>query len=96
MTTTATTGHFSYYPEMGEQRPEAQIEARLCHYGQHWFLTTALTLKGRGIIARGPIQAGHVCGPRAAELVGLNQYKVTDAAFDKLCQQYSVVSEMHL
>lgn len=87
------TGLTSYYPEMGEQRPEADIEASLGHYGKHWFLRTRLTLKGRGIVFRGTIQEGQVCGPRAAALVGMNEYKVTERAFELLCTKYRVSSE---
>ncbi len=38
-----------YHPEMGEQRPAGDIEAKLCHSGKHWYLTTPLMLRGRGI-----------------------------------------------
>ena len=39
----------TYYPEMGEAKPLAQIEASLGHYGKHYFLRTPLTLSGRGV-----------------------------------------------
>ncbi len=80
-TTTQTTGLTSYYPEMGEAKPVAQIEARLSHYGKHWFLTTALTLKGRGI------------SPETTSRPGMNRYKVTEKAFEQICKQYAVSSE---
>ncbi len=88
--------HLMHYPEMGEERPTAQIEASLCHYGKHWFLRTPLELKGRGIKFRGKITAGQVCGPRAASLVGQNEYYVTERAFDILCKKYTVSSELLL
>lgn len=80
----------SYYPEMGEKQPAtAQIEASLGHYGKHWFLRTPLTLKGRGITFRGQITAEKVNTPR---LVGWNEYKVTEAAFEKICEEHQVSS----
>lgn len=38
-----------YYPELGHERPAADIEARLCHYGKHYYVSTALELRGVGI-----------------------------------------------
>jgi len=88
--------HF-YYSEMDEPRPECvQIDARSAHYGQHWFLTTPLELKGRGIVFRGKIEPGQVCGPRAAWLVGQNQYKVTNRAFDLLKEKFEIGVELLL
>lgn len=80
----------TYHPEMKEQKPVAQIEASLSHYGNHWFLRTPLQLKGRGITFRGTITAEQV---RSERLVGWHEYKVTEAAFERICEQYDVVSE---
>lgn len=80
----------SYYPEMKEPKPVAQIEASLGHYAKHWYLRTPLSLKGRGIKFNGSITANEVTSPR---LVGWNRYVVTVAAFDKLAKQYDIVSE---
>lgn len=88
--TTANVGLTSYYPEMGEAKPVAQIEARIGHYGD-WFLSTPLTLRGRGI--------KHLRTNTAADLVpgshrvGWSEYKVTDLAFEKLSKQYAISSE---
>lgn len=38
-----------YYPELGHERPIADMEARLCHYGKHYYVSTPLELKGVGI-----------------------------------------------
>lgn len=38
-----------YCSEMGEREPQTPIKARLGHYGTHYYLTTQLELKGRGI-----------------------------------------------
>lgn len=85
-----------FYPEMGDQRPDGEIEASLSHYGKHYFLRTRLTLTGRGVRFRGTIKEGQVCGPRAAQLVGLNEYEVTIAAFEKISQSHSITMEMLL
>lgn len=82
----------SYCPEMKETKPEAQIEASLAHYGNHWFLRTTLTLKGRGITDRGPIKASELT-EKGQRLAGWNQYKVTERAFETLCEKYTVVTE---
>lgn len=70
----------TYYPEMSETKPEGQIDARLSHYGKHWFLRTTLELKGRGIKFEETSN-------------GQNRYKVTEKAFERICEQYDVVSE---
>lgn len=44
-----SAGTYIYHPEMGEKKPECQIEATLAWYGKHYFLKTDLELKGRGI-----------------------------------------------
>lgn len=82
-----------YHPEMGEKRPECEIEASLCHGGRHWYLRTLLVLKGRGIKLEGQIKPGQMCGPRAAELVGYYQYKVTMRAYDALEAKYEIAVE---
>lgn len=81
----------SYYPEMKEAKPAGQIEASMSHYGKHWYCCTPLTLAGRGIRHLETMTASTlVPGSRK---VGWNKYKVTDAAFEKLCVQYDVVIE---
>lgn len=85
----------SYYPEMNEAKPTADIEASLGHYGEHWFLRTTLTLKGRGITDRGPIKASDLT-PKGQRLAGWNQYRVTEKAFETLCKKYNIVSELLL
>lgn len=83
----------TYYPEMSQARPEAKIDARMCYGSDHWMLKTHLELKGRGVKFLGKIEAGRVCGPRAAELVGMNEYKVTQAAFERICELHQVATE---
>lgn len=70
-------GLYMYTPEMGQEKPECQIDASLSHYGDHWFLTTKLSLKGRGI--------------RLDKVENdTNYYIVTERAFEKLKNEYSI------
>lgn len=86
----------SYTPEMNEKRPEtAQIDANLSHYGQHWFLRTPLTLKGRGIVHQG-VETAETLVPQAHHKAGWNKYKVTEKAFDAICERYHVATESML
>jgi hypothetical protein len=89
--TNLTAGHKSYYPEMGEAKPAAQIEAHLGHYGKHYYLNTPLTLSGRGIEFLETMTAANLVP--GSRMVGWNRYKVTVKAFEKLAQQYAIVSE---
>lgn len=85
----------TYYPEMKETRPQAQIEARLGHYGKHWFITTPLVLSGRGIVHIETLTES-VLVPEAKHKIGWNRYKVTGTAFDKIQANHDVVVEMLL
>ncbi len=84
-----------YHPEMGEQRPAGDIEAKLCHSGKHWYLTTPLMLRGRGIRHTGTLEASDLT-PQGQRKVGWHQYKVTDLAVSKLQTQYAMTVEMLL
>jgi hypothetical protein len=66
------------------QTSTVEIEASLSHYGEHYYLDTHLELSGRGIRYYG--QNGR----------GMNQYKVTIKAYDKLKAQYQVSKESTL
>lgn len=73
-------GQYNYTPEMGEEKPECQIEAQISHYGRnHWHLKTALELKGRGI-KKDDYNYGD----------NINRYTVTDLAYEKLKQLYTI------
>lgn len=94
-TATEMTGLVGYYSEMGEKRPAAAvIDARLGHYGKHYFLTTRLVLKGRGIEFLKTLEAKDIVPTPAAQAkVGCHEYKVTLAAFEKICREHLVASE---
>jgi hypothetical protein len=73
----AAPGLYMYTPEMGQEKPECQIDASLSYYGDHWFLTTELNLKGRGIRLDKTENS-------------INYYIVTERAFEKLKAEYSI------
>lgn len=75
----AVPGTYNYTPEMGEEKPECQIEAQLSYYGKHYHLKTALELKGRGIT-----KDNSDYGDK------LNQYTVTKLAYEKLQKLYTI------
>lgn len=73
-------GTYCYTPEMGEQKPDCQIEAQMSYYGaSHWRLKTALELKGRGI-KKDNYNYGD----------NLNRYTVTKLAYEKLQKLYTI------
>jgi hypothetical protein len=83
-----------YYPEMNEKAPEdAQIEASLGHYGEHYYLRTPLVLKGRGITHTKTIAAEDFPAGRFA---GWHCYRVTINAMRKLEGQYVIAIAMNL
>ena len=76
----------NYWPEMGDKKPEAQIEATMSCYGAaHWYLDTPLELKGRGVKYMGQHPSD-----------GRNRYVVTARAFEKIKEQYSVSQVCYL
>jgi hypothetical protein len=84
-------GFCGYHPEMGETQPVAHMEARLAHYGRHYYVYTPLTLKGRGVEFK-EVFAG-VPGSRKN---GWNVYKVTERAMATLEKLYRVSFTMLL
>ncbi|MOA43775.1 hypothetical protein D3C78_1659620 [compost metagenome] len=84
-------GIHSFTPEMGQRMINAQIEARLSHYGNHYYIDTPLELKGRGVTFIKTYAVGDFVGH--THKVGWNYYKVTEVAFEKIKQQYSISME---
>ena len=80
----------TYYPEMGEKKPTAFIEAQLSHGGTHWYLTTRFELKGQGIRYLKTYGDDNTYSNR---LVGFHEYKVTQRAFNKIKTLYDVVQQ---
>lgn len=84
-----------YHPEMGEAKPTTRIDAHLCHYGKHYFLTSQIELKGRGVTFLKTLTPGDLT-PKAQYKVGYHEYKVTQKALDTICEQHAVGYEMLL
>lgn len=85
-------GVYSYTPEMGQQKPECQMEASLAYYGKHYFVDTPLKLKGRGITLLRQYEEKDFCTPGNRK-VGWYEYRVTKKAFEKLKTEYSISME---
>jgi hypothetical protein len=74
-----TKGVHSYTPEMGQRKPNCQMQLSIGHYGGY-FVRTKLELKGRGITLVDTSESGE------------RKYKLSDNAFEKLKTQYSISS----
>ena len=85
-------GVYSYTPEMGQQKPECQMEASLAYYGKHYFVDTPIELKGRGITLLRQYEEKDFCTP-GDHKVGWYEYCVTKKAFEKLKAEYSISME---
>ena len=88
-------GLYCYTPETGEQKPECQIEAHRSYYGNHYRIDTPLELKGRGIKKDGVIQAKNLRSNYQYK-AGWFEYTVTERAFEKLKEQYTISQEVLL
>lgn len=75
-------GVHHYTPEMGQRKPNCEMQVSIGHYGGY-FIRTKIELKGRGV-----------------KLVdtenGVNRYKLSDLAFEKLKSEYSISMESNL
>ena len=87
-------GVYRYTPEMGGQKPDCQMEASKGYYGKHWFIDTPLELKGRGIEFIKKYQEKDFCSKD--HRAGWNEYRVTNRAFEKLQEQYTISQELFL
>lgn len=83
-------GTYCYTPEMGQSRPECQMEASRAYYGKHMYIDTPMTLKGRGITFLKQYKPGDLYTSRKD---GWNHYQVTNLAFEKLKMQYAISME---
>ena len=82
----------NYYPEMNQDKPAANIEARMARYSNHWYIKTPLELKGRGIRFENTLTPEQLT-EQGQRLVGWHEYRVTDKAFETLCKKHDVVTE---
>jgi len=90
-----TPGIKSYTPELGERKPACKMEARLCHYGRHYYIDTTETLKGRGIEFIEKLTSGRL-NIHGSYKTGWNKYRVTSRAFEMLKDKYPIRMEMLL
>lgn len=88
-------GAYCYTPEMGQKKPDCQMEASRGYYGKHWFIDTPLEIKGRGITFLKKYTDKDFC-TLGHYRVGWNEYRVTNKAFDKLKEQYTISQEVCL
>ena len=77
-------GTYLYTPEMGQSKPDCEIEASLSYYGKHYHLRTRLDLKGRGITLT------------ETRPDGIKWYTVTARAYKKIEAAHSVSYESAL
>ncbi|MDO4649354.1 MAG: hypothetical protein Q4B26_11960 [Eubacteriales bacterium] len=85
-------GVYTFTPEMGQAKPNCQMEAHRAYYGKHWFIDAPMELQGRGITFIKKYYEKDFCNPEDHR-VGWNEYRVTDNAFKKLKKQYSISME---
>lgn len=85
-------GTYLYTPEMGQQKPDCQMEASRSYYGKHLFIDTPLEIKGRGITFIKKYTSKDFANPNNHK-IGWNEYQVTNLAFEKLKTQYTISME---
>ncbi len=89
------SGVYSYTPEVGQQKPNCQMEASLSYYGKHYFIDTPIELKGRGITLVKQYTEKDFVNPDNYR-IGWYEYQVTKLAFEKLKEKYSISMERNL
>ena len=86
----------NYYPEMGQERPAAQLELQLCHSGKHTFIDTPLDLERmRGLTFIKQYTTDDFY-PGKTRRVGWREYKATYAALKILQEKYVCSREVLL
>lgn len=85
-------GTYIYTPEMGQEKPVCQMEASRGYYGKHMYIDTPLELKGRGITFLKKYESKELTASGQYK-VGWNEYQVTNRAFEKLKEQYTISME---
>ena len=88
-------GTYCYTPEMGQEKPVCQMEASRSYYGKHMYIDTPLELKGRGITFLKKYSEKDFYNPNDHK-VGWNHYQVTNRAYGKLKEQYTISMECML
>ncbi len=85
-----------YHPEMGEKKPEVEMEASLSHYGRHYFVKSKnpITIK-QGVTFLKQTKASDYINPNNPK-VGWYEYQVTNKTFEKLCALQDIGVQMLL
>lgn len=91
----AKPGTYCYTPEMGQSRPDCQMEASLSFDGKHYFVETPFELKGRGISFVKKFD-GKELSKSGQYKAGWNEYQVTKLAYSKLKERYTISMECYL
>lgn len=86
-------GVYTYTPEIGQEKPVCQMEASRGYYGKHMYIDTPLELKGRGIRFVKKYEAKDFTNGAENHRCGWNEYCVTNLAFEKLKESYSISME---
>jgi hypothetical protein len=82
-----------YRPEMGDKTPIAEIQSRFSAVMGKFRVTTPLELKGRGIKYHDTYTKENC---NKSSFFGWNIYYVTEAAYNKLEQQFAIAQEVLL
>lgn len=88
-------GTYVYTPEMGQKKPDCQMEASRAYYGKHFFIDTPIEIKGRGIQFIKKYSEKDFTN-KTDHRIGWNEYQVTNLAFEKLKEQYTISIKSHL
>ena len=88
-------GTYRYTPEMGQEKPDCQMEASRSYYGGYYYIDTPLEIKGRGITFLRKYESKHFVHSDNYK-VGWNEYRVTELAFEKLEKQYTISMQVNL
>ena len=86
-------GILSYYPELGESKPQAEIELQPSHIANRYRIATPLDLSGRGIKYYDTYTASN-CTTEAK--YGWHVYYVTESALKQLARKYTIAKEVLL
>ena len=86
---------YCYTPEMGEEKPDCQMESKYSYDGKHLYIDTPLEIMGRGITFLRKYSPKDFISKNNRK-IGWNQYKVTRMAYKKLEQQYAISMKCYL
>lgn len=95
MNEAAKPGQHLYWPELHDEKPHTFLRAGLSHNGKHYWVDSPVELKGRGIRFEKQYESKDLT--KAGQyLVGWYSYYVTERAYKKLKEKYSIGMECYL